>query len=136
MGMDEPYAPGEIEAYLAKLVAIANEGLRTRRRHVVIVTNDPTKVSAAGRRKVAEAVAQGMTPTQIDVTLVSFLPIDSALVRGVVTAFKWFSPHTLRTLRVVDSMQSAFDQALAALEAHGTPFTGDRQALRRALQLK
>jgi hypothetical protein len=136
MGMDEPYAPGEIEAYLEKLVAIANEALRTRKRHVVIVMNDPTKVSAAGRRKVADAVAKRMTPTQIDVTLASFLPIDSALVRGVLTAFKWFSPHTLKSLQVVDSLQSALDQALAALEAHGTPFTGDRQALRRALQLK
>lgn len=89
MGFDEPFAAGEIEAYLVRLVAIANEALRTRQRHVVIVTNDPLKVSAAGRRRVADAVALHMTPEQIDVTLASFLPIDSTLIRGVLTAFPW-----------------------------------------------
>ena len=136
MGLDEPFLPGEIEAYLELLVAIADEGIRTGRRHVVIVTNDPTKVSAAGRRRVANAMALHLTPAQIDVTLASFLPIDSTVVRGMITAFRWFSPDTLKTLRVVSSMQSALDEALQTLEAHGTPFTGDYKALRRALQLE
>lgn len=136
MGFDEPFAAGEIEAYLEKLVAIADEGIRTRRRHVVIVTNDPLKVSAAGRRRVANAVALHMTPEQVDVTLASFLPIDSTLVRGVLTAFRWFSPETIKTLRAVDSMESAFREALIALEAHGTPFAGDKLALRRALRIE
>ena len=136
MGLDEPFAPGEIEAHLEKLVAIANAGIRTQRRHVVIVTNDPTKVSAAGRRRVANAMALHLSPAQVDVTLASFLPIDSIIVRGAVTAFRWFSPDTVKTLRVVDSMQSALDEALRALAAHGTPFEGDYQALRRALRLE
>lgn len=136
MGMDEPFGPGEIEAYLEKLVSIADEGLRTGKRHVVIVTNDPTKVSAAGRRRVANAVALHLSPAQIDVTLASFMPIDSALVRGAITAFKWFSSETLKTLCVVSSMQGALREALLALEEHGTPFRGDLAALRRALRLE
>jgi hypothetical protein len=136
MGLDEPYLPGEIEAYLEKLVSIADEGLRTGKRHVVIVTNDPTKVSAAGRRRVANCVALHMRQEQIDVTLVSFMPIDSALVRGAMTAFKWFSPDTLKSLRVVSSVESALREALVALQEQGTPFTGDLQALRQALRLE
>jgi hypothetical protein len=77
-----------------------------------------------------------MTPEQINVTLKSYLPIDSALVRGAVTAFKWFSADTLKTLEVVSSMHAALREALLALETHGTPFTGDQQALRRALRLE
>jgi hypothetical protein len=135
-GLDEPFLPGEIEAYLEKLLAIANEGIRTGKRHVVIVINDPTKVSAAGRRRVADAVTSRLTPAQLDVTLASFLPIDSALVRGAVTAFKWFSPEALKSLRVVSSMRGALSEALRALDQHGTPFTGDKRALRRALGLE
>jgi len=135
MGLDEPFGPGEIEAYLEKLSLLADEAIRARKRHVVIVTNDPLKVSAAGRRKIANAVALRLTPEQVAVTLASFMPIDNTLVRGVITAFQWFSPDTLKTLRLVSSMQEALHEALQALEAQGTPFTGDRQGLRRALRL-
>jgi len=41
---------------------------------VVIVVNDPTKVSAAGRRRVANAVTSHLTQAQIDVTLASSCP--------------------------------------------------------------
>jgi hypothetical protein len=93
-------------------------------------------VSAAGRRRVANCVALHMRQEQIDVTLVSFMPIDSALVRGAMTAFKWFSPDTLKSLRVVSSVESALREALVALQEQGTPFTGDLQALRQALRLE
>jgi hypothetical protein len=135
MGFDEPYAPGELEHYLEKLAGICNEAIRTRRRHVVIVVNDPRKVSAAGRRRVADAMALHLTTEQVNVTLASFLPIDSTIVRGALTAFRWFSPNTLKTLVVTTTMEEALDEALKALAVHGTPFTGERQALRRALRL-
>jgi len=72
---------------------------------------------------------------QVDATLASFVPIDSSFVRGAVTAYRWFAPDTVKTLRVVDSLERALDEAMRALEAQGTPFTGDRAALRRALHL-
>jgi hypothetical protein len=135
-GMKEPFLPGEIELFCAQVCAIADHGIRTDRRHVVIVTNDPVGLSAAGRRKVADALARYVTTAQNEVTLASFLPIDSTLVRGALTAFRWFAPETIKTLRAVDSMPSALQEALAALAEHGTPFTGDLKGLRRALQLE
>jgi hypothetical protein len=131
--MQEPLADGELDAYFKKLVALADEGIRARSKYVVIVTSDVTKFSATGRKHVAEAQARFMTSERDDVTLAAFVPIDNVFVRGAVTALRWLSPEVVKSIRVVASPELALSEALKMLEDSGTPFTGNRQALQRAL---
>jgi hypothetical protein len=128
----EPFAPGELDAHVIKLAAIADKGIRNRTRHVVVVTTTSVNLSAAGRKSVAAALHRHLTPAQNDVSLASFLPVDSTVIRGILTAFRWLSPESVKSVRMESSPGAALEAALKALEAYGTPFTGDRQALRRA----
>jgi hypothetical protein len=130
---DEPVTDAELDAFFTKLAMLADEGIRKGERYVVIVLNDPTKFSPAGRRKVAEMQAHYVTPRRNDVTLAAFIPIDNAFVRGAVTALRWVSPDIVKSVQFVPTVDAALREALATLEANGTPFTGDLPALRRAL---
>jgi hypothetical protein len=130
----EPFAPGELDALGTKLAAIADEGIRTGKRHVVVVTVNSVNLSAAGRKSVAAALERHMNQARNDVTLASFLPVNSALIRGILTAFRWLSAESVKTVRMEASPREALDAALRALEQNGTPFTGDPQALRRAFE--
>jgi hypothetical protein len=134
--IDEPVTLGEIENYFKKLVRLADDGLRKRERYVVIVVSDVVKFSAAGRRQVGEVQARYLTPQRNEVTLAAFVPVDNAFVRGIVTAVRWFAPDLVKSIELVSSLEVALDKALSALESNGTPFKGDRSALRRAMGLR
>lgn len=134
--MQEPLTRGEVEAYFEKLVALAEEGIRTGGKYVVIVTSDVTKFTARGRKYVAEAQARFMTAERDAITRAAFVPIDSALIRGAITALHWLSPDVAKHIRIVASMEIAFREALEVLEASGSPFRGDEIGLRRALGLQ
>jgi hypothetical protein len=132
----DPFLPGELELHYKKLAKIADHALERRLRTVAILTNDPSGVSAAGRKQSADALRTCMTPAQVDVTALSLVAVDSAFVRGVLTAFRWLSPDgTLKSLRVTATMQQALDEAIEALESLGTPFKGDLAALKKELGL-
>jgi hypothetical protein len=135
MSFYEPYAPGELDRHYTRLAAIADEAIRRQLRLVVILTSDPSLVSTVGRKQSADSLRRCMSPKQVDVTAASFVTVDSPLVRGVLTAFRWLSPDTLKTLRVTATMQQALDQALVALDQLGTPLQGDLAALRKELGL-
>lgn len=131
--LSEPIAPGELDAYFQRLSAIADKSLRRGRKHVVIATNQTVSMSAAGRKAVAAATKEHMTPAQIEASAAMLIVMKSALERGVVTAFGWLFPETMKHVRAVASMQDAYDEALRTLESLGTPFEGERAALRAAL---
>lgn len=132
----DPFLPGELDRHYKKLAQIADYALERQLRTVAILTSDPSLVSPTGRKQSAEALRIHMTPAQVDVTLASFIAIDNAFVRGVVTAFRWLSADgTLKSLRFIATMQQAMDQALEALEGAGTPFKGDLAALKKELNL-
>jgi hypothetical protein len=135
VGMYEPYSAEEVDDYFTRLLAIFKWGVRTHTRHVVILIHDPTQASAAGRRQMAEAHKQRVTRAQNELTLACFVPIDNAIMRGMITAFSWFAPDIVKTLRCVATMEDALQQALQVLAAQGTPFVGDMRALRAALKL-
>jgi hypothetical protein len=134
--MQEPLADAELQAYFTKVAAIADTGLRTGTRHVVIVLNDVTKFTAAARKQVANAQARYITREQVAATLVAYVPNDSAFARGLVTAMRWISPEIVARIEFVASLDIALRKALSMLAANGTPFTGDEPALRRALGLR
>jgi hypothetical protein len=131
----EPFAPGELDAYFQRLRGLADEALRQGRKHVVISMNQKVSMSAAGRSAVAAATKRHLTPAQIDATAATLLVMTSPLERGVVTAFGWLFPETVKSIRPVASRQAALDEALRTLDSLGTPFTGDLEALRDALGL-
>jgi hypothetical protein len=133
--VQEPLARAEIDAYFSKLILLADEGIRTGKKHVVIVTSDVMKFTATGRKQVADAQTRFMTAERDDATLAAFVPIDNSFVRGAVTALRWLSPEVVKSVRVVPSLKIALSEALSMLEAIGTPFVGDRVALSRALGL-
>jgi hypothetical protein len=130
---DEPVTEGELDSYFQKLVVLADEGIRRKNRYVVIVLNDPTTFSAAGRKKVAAAQARYMTPKRDDVTLAAFIPVDNPIVRGAVTALRWVSPEIAKSIHCVPTLEAALKNAIASLEANSTPFTGNLYELRRTM---
>jgi hypothetical protein len=134
--MTEPVVREEVEAYFHKLIQLADAAIGEREKYVVIVTSDVTKFTAASRKLVADAQARFMTAARDSITLSSYVPIDNALVRGAATALRWIAPEIVKTIRFVPSLKVALDEALAALEANGTPYGGDRPALRRALGIR
>ncbi len=131
----EPFAPGELEAYFGRLAQAADKTLGRGRKHVVIAVNDTVKMSAAGRSAIAAASKKYMTPRQIDATAATLIVMNSALERGVVTAFGWLFPETVKSIRAMPSMSDAFDEAMRVFDSLGTPFRGDRDGLRAALGL-
>jgi hypothetical protein len=133
---DDPLTRSEADAYFQKLTALADKAIRKSERYVVIILNDVTKFTAAGRKQVAEAQARYLTPEQNAVTLAAFIPIDNAFVRGSVTALRWFAPEIVKSIRLVASLELAFAEALRMLDANGFPFGGNRQLLRLALGLQ
>lgn len=133
--VSEPFAPGELDAYFERLRAVADRSLRRDRKHVVIATNEKVALSAAGRSAVAAANKKHLTPAQMDATAATLIVMSSPLERGVVTAFGWLFPESMKSVRAVPSMSDAFDEAMRALESAGTPFDADREALRAALAL-
>jgi hypothetical protein len=133
--MEEPLQQGELDAYFQKLIPLADAGIRKREQYIVIVLNDPMKFSAAARKKVLEAQARYLSPAQMDVTLASFVYVNSAFARGAVTALRWVAPELIKSVRLVANLEAAMNDALALLEAEGRPFRGNRQALRRELGL-
>lgn len=134
--IEEPLALHEVEAYFKKLTSLADVGIRRRERYVVIVLSDVVKFSAAGRKQVAEVQARFLTRERNDVTLAAFVPIDNALVRGALTALRWLSPEIVQSVRIVPSLEVALHEGLELLASNGTPFTGERLALRRAMGLR
>ena len=132
--VEEPFARGELEAYFARLSGVAEKSVRQGRKHVVIVTNDKVAMSAAGRSTVAAANKRYMSQAQIDATAATLIVMTGSLERGVVTAFGWLFPETMKSIRPVASMQAAFDEAMRTLESLGAPFAGDREALRSVLR--
>jgi hypothetical protein len=135
MALEDPFVPGELEVHYKRLAQISDIANGRRIKLVAIVTSDPMVVSAGGRRQVVQALRSHLSPVQIAATAASFLPVDSTLVRGVLTAFRWVSPDAVKTLRVTPSMEEALREALLALRELGTPFTGNVPALRRELKL-
>jgi hypothetical protein len=131
----EPLTRVEADGYFQKLVALADEAIRKGERYVVISVTDATKFSAAGRKQIQDSQERYITPARNAVTLAAFVPIDNQFVRGAVTALSWFLPEVVKHIRVVRSVEVAFDETLRCLEEGGTPFTGDRQAVRRVLGL-
>jgi hypothetical protein len=134
--IEEPLAPSELDRYFKKLVSLADAAISKREKYVVIVVSDVMKVNAAGRKQLALVQARYLTPERNDRTLAAFLPIDNAFVRGAVTALRWLSPELTKSIHVVASLEVALNEALRVLEANGTPFTGERPALRRALGIR
>jgi hypothetical protein len=133
--IEEPLAPKELESYFQKLAGLADRAILKRERYVVIVMDDISKFSAAGRKQIAEVQARYVTPQRNDATLAAYASIDNAFVRGAVTAIRWFAPDLVRHLHVSASREDALDEALSALERRGTPFAGDFRALRAAMGL-
>jgi hypothetical protein len=134
--IEEPLASQEIDAYFKKLVALADAAIRRRERYVVIVVSDVMGFTAAARRQVADAQARYLTRERNEVTIAAFVPIDNTFVRGAVTALRWLSPEIVKSIHVVASLEVALTEALRVLEEHGTPFKGERLALRRAIGLR
>jgi hypothetical protein len=132
---DESVTEEELEVFFRRFAELADQAIRSGTRHVVIVLNDPSKFTPAARKRVAEAQARHVTPARNDVTLAAFVPIDSALARGALTAIRWVSPDLVKHVRFVPTTEAALRAALAVLEEQGTPFTGDEKALRVALGL-
>jgi hypothetical protein len=135
MGFQDPFVPGELDAYYKRLAQIADIAIGRRLKLVAIATSDPMVVSTAGRKQIAQALRTHLTQVQIAATAASFLPIDNTLVRGVLTAFRWLAPDTIENLHVTPNMEEALREALRALRELGTPFTGNIPALRRELKL-
>lgn len=131
----EPVTQSDADSYFQKLVTLADAAIRTGDRYVVISITDVTKFSAKARKQIQEAQERHITPARNDVTLAAFVPIDNAVVRGAVTAISWFIPDVTKHVRIVRSVEVAFDETLRCLEEHGSPFQGDRQAVRRVLGL-
>lgn len=131
----EPLTRSDADAYFQKVVAIADEALRKNERYVVISITDVTKFSAGARKQIQDAQQRHITTERNDATLAAFVPIDNAFVRGAVTALSWFLPDVTKHVRIVRSVEVAFDETLRCLEEAGTPFSGDRVALRRVLGL-
>lgn len=134
--MVEPLTIKELDDYFRKVAELADTGIRTGTRYAVIVLNDPMQMSALGRKQVAEVQARYLTRERNDVALAAYVRIESILARGAVTAISWISPEIVRHVQAVPSLEVALQKALQALEAHGTPFTGDLAAVRDALGLR
>jgi hypothetical protein len=134
--LDQPVVRAEAEAYFQKLAALADRAIRRGERYVVIVLSDVGGFSPAGRKVMAEAHASYVTPERNAATLTALVPVDNAIVRGAVTAFRWVAPQLVSSLRPVRSLDAAIDEALHILDENGAPFRGDLQGLRRALGLR
>jgi hypothetical protein len=60
------------------------------------------------------------TPTMKEATLATFLVVNSALIRGAITAISWMSP-SLRDLESFGTVDEAIREAFQRLARAGTP---------------
>jgi hypothetical protein len=132
---DEPISDEELEAFFSRLARLADEAIKKSERYVVIVLNDPLKFTPAARKKLSAVQARYITKERNDVTLAAFIPVDNAIVRGAVTALGWVAPDLTKAIRFVRDHETALHEALAMLEARGTPYAGDLKALTSAVGL-
>ena len=107
-----------VEAYFAESERQLERAKANGERFVLITDTYPTKPpSAKVRQRIAE-LSQSQSPKSQPYVLESITIVESALIRGVVTALSWIDPSMARTKNVA-SYQAALDGGLAALKAAG-----------------
>ena len=73
--------------------------------------------SAEVRKYFAAESARGL-PEQADVVINTYVVLDSALLRGALTAIGWLSP-SVQSVKTTATIEEAIEQALQDLEANG-----------------
>ena len=96
--------------------AVARKAIREKTRHVCISVGGGA-MSASERRFVATRVAA--SPAEFRrVVIASFVVVDSAVFRGVLTALRWLAP-SLVGIGAVGSIDAAMAAADETFRAHG-----------------
>jgi len=107
-----------VEKYFAHTVLQYKRAREGRERFVLITDTYATdRPSPKARKRIADLAAK-YRPESKECTLHAITIIESALIRGVVTALSWVQPELAETENV-GSFDVAIQRALAALRAAG-----------------
>jgi len=130
--VDDRYAPliivtflGETDLTLAKWFEdvhrriILSHGVQGRRILSIADATRSVKPTPELRRFWAE-MSERTTPAMKEATLATFLVVNSALIRGAITAISWMSP-SLRDLESFATIDVAMNEAFQRLARAGTP---------------
>lgn len=109
---------GLVDRYFDQHATILERGRKNSERIVLISDTFATeRPTATARKRIADRTSAHADVAQ-SITLQSFIVIESALIRGAVTALSWVMP-SMEENEVVGSIETAIDRALAALDAAG-----------------
>ena len=106
--------------HLRELMQLAREDLGRGRRYVLVVDGRYTPpVPAAQRRQLWAALNENHDLVRAS-TVAHIFIIESALMRGALTALRWIGALP-REMQVVANFAAALDTAEAELSTHGCP---------------
>lgn len=109
-----------VEEYFAHHATLI-ERARAERTRIVLVTDTfgADRPSPKARKRIGELSA-AQAATVAPHTLKSIVVIESALLRGVVTALAWIDPGLAQSENIA-SIEGAIERALALLDGAGIP---------------
>jgi hypothetical protein len=124
--IDANATPDQITRFFADMRRLADRAIREDAYYVSISVPSGA-FGPLQRAKLAEEIKKS-TPEQDRRSLGTFVVIQSALVRGALTAVRWMAPENLRTVTGVTTWNEALDGAAATLRKKGLrlPATFDR----------
>jgi hypothetical protein len=131
--LDERWSPlvfltwfGEPTEPLVRSYFEWNAGMLTRakeRNRRLVTINDAfaTDRPSPKVRQLLVDLAKEQPPWARQMTLQGFVVVESALIRGAVTALSWLDPNLMSGSKVVPSIEAAIEAALAVLDEAGIP---------------
>jgi hypothetical protein len=107
-----------VDRYFDQHATVLERARKNSDRIVLISDTFATeRPTATARKRIADRTSAHAKVAQ-SITLASFIVIENALIRGAVTALSWIIP-SMDENELVDSIETAIDRGLAALDAAG-----------------
>jgi len=110
------FSEAEFTAHLDASAAVGRKAQEAGTRHAVI-TLGGADMRASKRKMVAELM-EDFPKELMDLPVGSYVVVNSAVVRGIVTVLRWLSPRLSR-IEAVESIDDAMVAASAAFRANG-----------------
>ncbi len=115
------HSESEYRAMFEATEAVGRKALRDKTKHVVISVSGGN-MSAGERRFVADRAAA--TPKELEeVSVHTYVIVESSTYRGVLTALRWLAPSLVK-IEPVGSVEAAMTGAAATFKAHGIAVDG------------
>jgi hypothetical protein len=115
--IDEP-SEGAVTRYFEANEKLLTRARSSRERFVVVTDTAHTKRPSAKVRKLIADKTNAQPKDAVELTMGSIIVVESALIRGVVTALTWILPR-MKDSEILGSISEAIDRALAILDSKG-----------------